>query len=212
MFVIVDLTVPAAEFPLGRGLTSSPAIEFEFERIVPVSDGVVPLVWVTFDDELPAEQPVFDASTISSARELTRVGSRVLYELHWRRRTTGILSALAETNGRLLSAEGDECAWRFRVQFDDHDGLSRLHQTLRAASIEFSLERVYNPTAPRNDRSLSAKQYEALAVAYRRGYWSVPRRTTTTQLAEDLGISDQAVSQRLRRGVESLVASVLQDE
>lgn len=51
---------------------------------------------------------------------------------------------------------------------------------------------------------LSRAQREALDLAISEGYYSVPRRTTTAELAEQLGVSDQAVIERLRRAMTTL--------
>ncbi|MEF8776007.1 MAG: helix-turn-helix domain-containing protein [Haloarculaceae archaeon] len=47
---------------------------------------------------------------------------------------------------------------------------------------------------------LTAAQREALLRAVRGGYYSIPRETSTMDLAEELTIFDQAVTERLRRG------------
>ncbi|EFW93068.1 DNA binding domain-containing protein [Haladaptatus paucihalophilus DX253] len=49
------------------------------------------------------------------------------------------------------------------------------------------------------------QQHETLRSAMDRGYYEIPRRMTTTDLAEELGVSHQAVSERLRRGHRCLV-------
>jgi hypothetical protein len=41
--------------------------------------------------------------------------------------------------------------------------------------------------------------------AYEQGYFEVPRSVTVTELADHFGISDNAFSQRLRRGLSALV-------
>ena len=53
---------------------------------------------------------------------------------------------------------------------------------------------------------------EALVLAVERGYYDIPRQCTTAQLAAVLGVSDQAVSERLRRGIATLVEGTLGDD
>jgi hypothetical protein len=53
---------------------------------------------------------------------------------------------------------------------------------------------------------LTDRQREALRVALETGYFSVPRETSLEDLAKRLDVSDTAASQRLRRGVENLIA------
>nr|WP_255473553.1 helix-turn-helix domain-containing protein [Halogeometricum sp. CBA1124] len=47
-------------------------------------------------------------------------------------------------------------------------------------------------------------QRETLALAIRRGYFEVPRSATLSDLAAELGVSKQAVSERLRRALALL--------
>ena len=58
-------------------------------------------------------------------------------------------------------------------------------------------------------------QRETLMRAVQRGYYSIPRQMSTQDLAEDLDISDQAVTERLRRAIVTLTENTLiamQDE
>jgi predicted DNA binding protein len=52
---------------------------------------------------------------------------------------------------------------------------------------------------------MTADQQEAILKAYERGYFEVPRNTTISELSEVFEISDNAYSQRLRRGLSSLI-------
>jgi hypothetical protein len=68
------------------------------------------------------------------------------------------------------------------------------------------LRAVYNPHPPVAEGSLTGAQREAIRVAADRGYFKVPREVSLKEIAEQLGVSEQAVSQRLRRGLGNLVA------
>jgi predicted DNA binding protein len=48
-----------------------------------------------------------------------------------------------------------------------------------------------------------------VSLAVRGGYYGIPRGTSTQELADELGISAQAVTERLRRGVATLVNNTL---
>ncbi len=52
-------------------------------------------------------------------------------------------------------------------------------------------------------------QRETLMRAVQGGYYSIPRRMSTQDLADDLGISDQAVTERLRRAIVALTENTL---
>jgi predicted DNA binding protein len=42
-------------------------------------------------------------------------------------------------------------------------------------------------------------------TAFETGYWKIPRESHLEDIADRIGISDQAISERLRRGCSSLV-------
>jgi hypothetical protein len=52
---------------------------------------------------------------------------------------------------------------------------------------------------------LTPAQREALAMAVDRGYFSSPREVSLSELATELSISKQAVSQRIRRANEKVL-------
>lgn len=56
---------------------------------------------------------------------------------------------------------------------------------------------------------LSSAQRIALARAVEAGYYSIPREISTNELAAEFGITDQAVTERLRRGIKNFVTSTL---
>lgn len=56
---------------------------------------------------------------------------------------------------------------------------------------------------------LSDEQQTTLRLAYDRGYYSIPREIRAKALAEELGVTHQAVSERLRRGRGNLVEHML---
>lgn len=60
-----------------------------------------------------------------------------------------------------------------------------------------------------SDSEPARPPYTALASAVRGGYYDIPRRMSTQDLADEFGISDQAVTERFRRGIASLVAHTL---
>ncbi len=57
---------------------------------------------------------------------------------------------------------------------------------------------------------LTHKQREALELAHRRGYFATPRRVSLTVLAEELDITPQSLSIRLRRGLNHVVGDAIE--
>ena len=56
---------------------------------------------------------------------------------------------------------------------------------------------------------LTDKQGEALELAFEQGYYEIPRDTTAKEFAEAVGISHQALSERLRRAHKNLAENTV---
>lgn len=75
------------------------------------------------------------------------------------------------------------------------------------------------PVPVRTDRGVHAtmadrltdKQQEVLRTAYRRGYFSWPRRTTAEECANELGIAQPTFSQHIRAAQEKVVGRLFED-
>ncbi len=52
---------------------------------------------------------------------------------------------------------------------------------------------------------MTPQEREALQTAVEQGYYDVPRRITTTALAEEVGVSDRELSELLRHATVKLV-------
>ena len=67
------------------------------------------------------------------------------------------------------------------------------------------------PTTLRIDvRDVTPKQWEALEVAYERGYFDCPREAALETLAAELSIPKSAVSRRLRAAESTLLRAILE--
>ncbi len=78
-------------------------------------------------------------------------------------------------------------------------------------NITFRLDRLYWTSGEANADvcGLTADQQVALETAHREGYFDVPRGISQAELADKLGISPSAMSQRIRRGMDQVVGSEL---
>ncbi|MFB6310759.1 MAG: helix-turn-helix domain-containing protein [Salinirussus sp.] len=113
--------------------------------------------------------------------------------------------------GHILAGESHGEQWQFTLQFPDHHSVSVFNERIRERNIEEEVLSVENPwvIGVGSDTELTDAQREALALAHRHGYFEIPRRISTKALADKLGISDQAMSERLRRGIDSMIESAV---
>lgn len=216
MSVLAEITVPADEFVLTDTLTTEPGMRVEIQRVVAGSERVTPYFWAASGNFETFEQALRDDSTIEDMLTLEEQSDdERFYRVTWESGDANLLSAVSDTKATVLEAvtdDGDE--WSLKVLFPDRDALSTFHDYCVAHDFSFGLERVYSADNPQEagEYDVTREQQEALEAAYHAGYFAVPRETTLTELADDLGISSNALSARLRRGHRNLLSNTLVHE
>lgn len=205
MIQIVDITVPAEAFELGTLTESFRGIHVELERMIPLRDSVIPLFWAANVDERELIETLEASPLTEEVRYLTEDGRRKLFEVRWSSEVDGLVTLLLEHDARLLEGESIGEGWDFRLQFPSQNHLTAFQEGCEEEGIQVLLRRMYNPHYPGNGDAVSSEQQEAIVTAFEHGYFEVPRNTTLSELADRFDISDNAYSQRLRRGLSSLI-------
>jgi len=111
--------------------------------------------------------------------------------------------------GAILEAHGTSEKWTFRIVFPDRDAVSATYDACGEHDIE--VEQLTGPAESPllGGFSLTDEQFTTVEAAVNSGYYDIPRQTTLAELATDLDVSHQALSERLRRGHRTLIESVL---
>lgn len=211
MAVVAEFAVDADAFAFGRTLTAGLDVEVRLEAVVPTSDRVMPFVWVDGSDANAFDDRVARRERVASVSELDRLDGRILYRIEWTDRSGRLAAALEATRAAVLDARGGD-RWTFRLRFPTHEALSSFHEHCERDGIALSLVRIgslegESPAHP----ELTPEQRRALELATDRGYFAVPREVTLSTLAEELGISTQAASERVRRGTDAVLRSTLEE-
>ncbi|MDS0297935.1 helix-turn-helix domain-containing protein [Halogeometricum sp. S1BR25-6] len=207
-------TVRAREFPLGSVFEALPAATVELERVVPNRGTVVPYVWVhgvRVDDVEAAFSP---HPAVRSVRLVDAVDDQYLLRVEWNTAHQGVLSALAETAVSLLEAVGTSEEWLFRIRGDGRDDVAAFYDRCQEWDVPVTMTEVRSLTPRRRsgEATLTEAQREALVLAYERGYFDTPREVTMAELGSELGITQQAVGSRIRRGINAVLGETLSTE
>jgi predicted DNA binding protein len=214
MSVIAEFRVSSTGFELGRILSIGSGSTIELERLVPIGEAAVPLFWVHNSTRKSFLRTIRDHPAVNDATEVDAFEDRTLFTLDWDASQDRFFDCLQRSTGQLLSATGTAESWTFEIRFPSHDDLSEFTNRCESADIALVMDRVYNQTSPDAGPwyGLTEPQREAITLAVRMGYYDIPRGCTTKELAEKLDISDQAVTERLRRAIVSLVTNTLAAE
>lgn len=211
MSVIVEITVPAADFELGRSLqTTDNGARFELERMIPTTDRVIPYFWAKDTDFAALTASLSDDENVLGLTLLDDFDDRALFRIEWPSDINGLVGSIKAHGATIIDAAGTNERWEFQLRFPDSADISGFHADCKRQGIHLDLRRLYRPEQSDLETSgLTPTQRETLLTALEEGYFSIPRRTTGEELAEKLGVSDQAVSERLRRAQTTVFTSLL---
>lgn len=150
---------------------------------------------------------------VANLTALDSSGKRTLYKNEWAEEPDGFLTTVADHDLLIEDATGTDDRWWFRLRGPDRENLAAFQQSLLDEGISLYIHRIWNPTVPEpNQYDLTEKQREALQLAFRDGFFDTPRKTSMEDLGEQLDISHQSVSQRLRNGLSYHMISDVADQ
>ncbi|KTG11635.1 DNA-binding protein [Haloprofundus marisrubri] len=212
MSTIAEVELPANEFALRQALVSIPGAEFEVVRLAAhESDHVMPYVRVSGAETETITEALESDPSIEDAELLDDLGDELLYRMNWVENIRVIMHILLDEGGTVMEMHGQDDRWHLRILFPTRDALSATHEFCTDKGLTFSIKNIYDlkQSTGRGEFGLTEDQYTALVTAAESGYFDVPREVTMSELAAELGVSQQALSERLRRGHKTLVESAL---
>lgn len=211
MATIVRGHVPASEFALSESHTALPDIEFDVEQIIETGEEtVMPLVWIRGADNKAVKEVLDSDPSVKDVELLSDLGDEQLYRMEWVEHVQLVLQMVTNSEATIIDAFGGGSSWYLRVLYPTRDLLSKTNEFCRANGVNFDIETIREMEGdPAGRYGLTENQYAALTQAVERGYYDIPRDNDLQALAEDFGVSHQALSERLRRGTKALVEDAL---
>ena len=210
MSTIAEFRVSAAATSLGDTFDRVPDVKFELE---PSVSQTPPCLWVVGPRQSVIESAFDEDPSVGAYTLLLQGSGRLLYDVSF----TDELPCLSmETLGEsgscsLLELWGYDGWWQATIRVQHRDDLWRIHERLIRDDCTVDLRRVSDVTdTEQPEPRLTPEQHEALEAALELGYFEIPREISMEELAGELEISHQALSERLRRAYETLVDGELQ--
>lgn len=125
--------------------------------------------------------------------------------------STDVYYAAVRGDGIFVAGSLQNGTWELAMRFPDQSALTDFRESCASTDAEIAVRAIHvhddAPGAGRYD--ISDQQREILHLAVEEGYFDVPRRASLADLAREFDISSQAASERLRRGLDSLVRETL---
>ncbi|AXR82203.1 helix-turn-helix domain-containing protein [Natrarchaeobaculum sulfurireducens] len=211
MSVIATVAVPAASFPLGSIVDPDADDTVTVETTVPTSEGIIPYLWVPSSISSSVVDTLESNSSVASVTTVDELDDSVLLKLEWDGRVNGLFEAIRRHETIVISAVGTADRWTLRARFPTSADLSAFYSECLERDVPIELVQLHEAVSPALERrfGLTRPQRDLIVEAYELGYFDVPRTTTLVELGDRLDVSDSAVSQRLRRGLTTLIESTL---
>jgi predicted DNA binding protein len=207
---VVEVEIPADEFALWETLTEHEKLEFEIERVVAhETDRVMPFVWAS-GGTADTESILKNDTSVENLQLLADLDDEQLYQMEWTDHIQTLVHILVDEEATVLSASGNSSHWHLRILFPNRDALSQTYEYCRENDLSLDIRNIYQLDQGRKGRfGLTDDQQDTLTLAFQEGYYDIPREASAENLAGELDVSHQAVSERLRRGHRSLVKNTL---
>jgi len=210
MATVMEFTSPAEEFPLGSVFEELPGVTVELERLIPHETLIIPYFWVRGVETEDIEAAFEPHAGVSNIRLVDSVEQEYLMRAEWEPAYFGVLSALAKANVVVLTGIGTKDGWRFEVRGETQETISEFRKYCQENDIPISITAVHAMLPIQGEGyELTETQREALVLAYERGYFDTPRTASLEEIADELGITQQSLSSRLRRGHRRLIGATL---
>jgi predicted DNA binding protein len=226
---VLDVTVQDLGSPLQTAVGDYEGVEIELQPSVAYTGSVTPVarIRVPASIETEAIEAIEFACgadpSISSYRRLnddsnneaamstpdSHRNERHLYRIEWIDEQS-VLGQLVEGTGTVTSATLNGGGWHACLVFATREDLSTAHEVWETNHWEIEVNRIVTGVeVPSVTTGLTDQQHQTLKRALEMGYYEIPRKSTQTEVAADLDISHQALSECLRRAIRNLVTTVI---
>ncbi len=212
MSIFAEFRVPAEAFAFQKTFAAEPEMVIEIERVVASEEEyLTPYFWVSGIGPETFEAAASTDDTFTNVRRLDESDVMTMYKAEWQDRVESVIFAYTSIGATIMEAKGQSREWILRMRFDDRKNTNAFTELLSENDVSFQLERLHEITNPRTGEQygLTPKQQEAVTVAWDSGYYDLPRSASMEDIADELGITAQSVSDRLRRAQYTLIANTL---
>jgi predicted DNA binding protein len=217
MTTIAALSISTDEFALAETVQQLPALEVRVESVV--AEGplrTAPLVWFSNVDREDLETALEADSTVGDFRQLLEntADGELFYRLQYSEAVGSVCRCVYAHGGTLLDAQISDGQWTLRLLFPHREELSSAVSAIEEQGVRIDVKRMVEAGQDEEletTAALTEPQQEAIAEAYRQGYYDVPREISLEELANELDISHQALSERLRRANRVLAGEQLDE-
>jgi predicted DNA binding protein len=187
-------------------MRDAPDVSIQVESVdgVPPED-VVTMLWATdgdldaWDDAIRADSTVTDVTLVDEFPERRLYHYRVADSVEIQ-----MYNEWIEVGAAQMHIDAQAGDWFHRVRFPDRAALREFRAVAEDNDVEFTVHSIYTEPRSLDQSELTPAQRAALELALEHGYFEIPRETGLESIAEELGVSEQSTSERIRRAMRKL--------
>ncbi|NKE37042.1 bacterio-opsin activator [Natronococcus sp. JC468] len=207
MTSIVNLEISGEGTGLAELVDAVPSLTCEAETAV-VSNGRD--LWLSGASNDEIEAGLAEASAVEEYALINGSDGEWLYNVEFADETIDVFELVLEEGGTILDASAPDGSWVLNIRVQERNDASSIYEALEDRELSPTIIRLFDTTDESHSQAgLTERQYDTLVAAVDHGYFDIPREVSMQELAEELDISHQALSERLRRAYRSLVTSEL---
>lgn len=209
MSIIVEYSVTSPELALYDATTIVPEVRVELTDMV-ATDPQQPVMffWVVDGDQAAFDSALESDESVREVRIYADTDERRLYRIVLSPET-GVVSypRWVSAGGGLIKATCQGGMWSGTMRFPDRGALQEVVHWFKENDIVLTINAIYDEHGAEKPiaNGLSSGQERTLKRAYEMGHYEIPQRATAAEVAETLDVSQQAVSERLRRAYANLI-------
>ncbi|AHF99753.1 bacterio-opsin activator [Halostagnicola larsenii XH-48] len=190
-----------------------PEVTITYKYATVVDGEEVYFVSLFAEDYAAIKETMAADETVSSADRVATFENQAIYRVTANTEREIVPDQCIKCGIYVFSIVSGDPGWIVRIHLPDRDTLADFQNYCRENDISFWITQLHESTASAEESYLlTEEQREILSMAYFAGYYNIPRTVSQDHLAEQLGISNSAVSQRLRRAVAQLLSVILEGE
>jgi predicted DNA binding protein len=208
---VFEVEVPASTLALDETFERAPDVEVRLERTVGGShERPIPFLWLQGIESDRAADLLAADSSVADAEQFGEDGDANLFAVEFDGGICSFAQNIFDRDGVVVRATATHAVWTFQLRFTDRSDVGEVFDDEFRRRYEATVTRLYGSSdAPTVRVGVTEKQRQALEAAFEMGYYTVPRDVDLRAVGDRLGVSRQAVSERLRRAHEMLVADFL---
>lgn len=200
------LTIPLEEIALAETAERLPDVYFYVEQTAMADTDDTLNLWISTETPSAIGGALETDPSVTDYDRLKGSDDEYLYRITLSKEIRLVRELVHSYDGTITEVYGDADGWTLEVRFPDREKFSDLDREFEEFGINPTYQSIesFDGSDEELMSVLTESQRRSIELAVEEGYYQVPREASLKDLATEMGISHQALSERLRRAEKQL--------